>query len=901
MSKVVSKTRLQALLDLGQSVWLDYLRRGMLESGELQRMIDDGLRGMTSNPTIFEHAIGGSTDYDDALSRVAASPRTDREIFDLLAVDDVRAAAGLFRSVYDASQGADGFVSLEVSPTLARDTAGTIGEARRLWAAVDRPNVMIKVPGTREGWPAIERLLTDGINVNITLLFSLEHYRQVAEAYLRALEARRQAGQAIDRVASVASFFVSRVDTEVDRRLDATGARPSALRGKIAIANARLAYAWFRDLLDSPRWRALAASGAKPQRLLWASTGTKDPAYSDVLYVDSLIGADTINTLPPQTLQLSEDHGTVRETLAGDAAEAQRVMDGLRAVAIDFDDVARVLEREGVEKFAHSFETLLGVIAAKRKTLAAAAPPRHSVELRAFDQSVARRLVELERADVPKRIWGRDPTVWKPDPHTPEISDRLGWLNVGEMMAPQVKSLTTFADEIRREFDRVVLCGMGGSSLAPEVLWRTFGRRTGYPALAVLDSTDPRAVTAALPGGDLERTLFLVSSKSGTTQETDCLYRYFWERAGGRGVQFVAITDPDTPLARLATERGFRRAFLNPKDIGGRYSALSYFGLVPAALIGIDVGQLLHRAHRMAEACAAWVPARQNPAAWLGAVLAEAALAGRNKATFVLSPGIGSFGLWVEQLIAESTGKEGKGLLPVAEEPLGPPEVYGRDRLFVVLTLAGEQGADDATEPRLGALMAAGHPVVRLALEDRYDLGQEFFRWEFATAVAGAILGINAFDQPNVAESKQNTKDVLAGKQPPAPPAPPATAPELERFLAAVRPGDYLALMAYLPPTPQNDRRLEAVRARLRDRLKVATTLGYGPRFLHSTGQLHKGGLPVGHFLQITERPDRDVAIPGMPYTFGQLEAAQAEGDLRALRGRGRPAVRIDGLALLER
>ena len=896
MSKVVSKTRPQALLELGQSVWLDYLRRGMLESGELQRMIDDGLRGMTSNPTIFEHAIGGSTDYDDALSRVAASSPTDREIFDLLAVDDVRTAADLFRPVYDASQAADGFVSLEVSPTLARDTAGTIGEARRLWAAVDRPNVMIKVPGTREGWPAIERLLTDGINVNITLLFSLEHYRQVAEAFVRALEARRKAGQAIDRVASVASFFVSRVDTEVDRRLDARGRGPSGLRGKIAIANAQLAYAWFRDLLDSKRWRALAPAGAKPQRLLWASTGTKDPAYSDVLYVDSLIGADTINTLPPQTLQLFEDHGTVRETLPGDAAAAQRVIDGLRAAAIDFADVARVLEREGIEKFAHSFETLLGVIAAKRKALAAAAPPRDSAGLRAFDQAVAQRLVELERADVPKRIWGRDPTAWKPDPGTPEISDRLGWLNVGEMMAQQVKPLAAFAEETRREFDRVVLCGMGGSSLAPEVLWRTFGPRTGYPALAVLDSTDPRAVTAALAGGDLERTLFLVSSKSGTTQETDCLYRHFWERAGGRGAQFVAITDPDTPLARLAAERGFRRAFLNPKDIGGRYSALSYFGLVPAALIGIDVGQLLHRAHRMAEACAAWVPARQNPAAWLGAILAEAALAGRNKATFVLAPGIGSFGLWVEQLIAESTGKEGKGILPVAEEPLGPPEVYGRDRGFVSLALTGEE--DDATEARLRALTTAGHPVVRLSLEDRYDLGQEFFRWEFATAVAGAILGINAFDQPNVAESKQNTKDVLVGKQPPAPPA---TAAELDRFLAAVRPGDYLALMAYLPPTPQNDRRLGAVRARLRDRLKVATTLGYGPRFLHSTGQLHKGGLPVGHFLQITERPDRDVAIPGMPYTFGQLEAAQAEGDLRALRGRGRPALRIDGLALLER
>src|SRR6266513_2250350 len=395
MSKVATKTRMQALLDLGQSVWLDYLRRGMLQSGELQRMIDDGLRGMTSNPTIFEHAIGGSTDYDEALSRVAASTRTDREVFDLLAVEDVRTAADAFRPVYDASQGADGFISLEVSPTLARDTAGTVAEARRLWAAAARPNVMIKVPGTREGWSAIERLLTDGINVNITLLFSLEHYQQVAEAYLRALEARRSARQSIDRLASVASFFVSRVDTEVDRRLDATASAPSAVRGKVAIANAQLAYAWFRDLLDGERWRSVAAAGAKPQRLLWASTGTKDPAYSDVLYVDSLIGADTINTLPP-----FEDHGTVRETLPVDLTEARRVMERLSAT-IDFGDVTRVLEQEGIEKFAQSFEKLLGVIAAKRKALAAAAPPRHSAELRAFDRTVALRLAALETADVP--------------------------------------------------------------------------------------------------------------------------------------------------------------------------------------------------------------------------------------------------------------------------------------------------------------------------------------------------------------------------------------------------------------------------------------------------------------------------------------------------------------------
>jgi transaldolase/glucose-6-phosphate isomerase len=894
MNKRATQTAMQALLELGQSVWLDYLRRGMLRSGELQSLIDDGLRGMTSNPTIFEHAIGGSSDYDEELKALAASRKSDAEIFEQLAVEDVRQAADLFRPVYDATAGGDGFVSLEVSPTLARDTDQTIAEARRLWAAVNRPNLMIKVPGTKEGWPAVERLLADGININITLLFSLEHYREVAEAYLRALEARARAGTAIDRLASVASFFVSRVDTETDRRLEAKGGALLDLRGKVAIANAQLAYAWFRELSAGARWQRLASAGARPQRLLWASTGTKNPSYSDVLYVDSLIGPDTINTMPPATLQLFEDHGAVRRTLPEDASEARSIMDRLAAGGVDFADVTRALEDDGIEKFAKSFEALLRVIGKKRQALASQRPRRHAA-VRAFEAAVAVRLDSSDVAQLPKRIWARDPTVWKDDPNTPEIRDRLGWLTVGEAMAQQVKALDVFTQDVRAGFSRVVLCGMGGSSLAPEVLWRTFGAAPGHPTLHVLDSTDPRAVRQVEQAGDPTKTLFIISSKSGTTQESDSLFRYFWERTGGRGSQFVSITDPGTPLEQLAGERRFRRAFLNPPDIGGRYSALSYFGLVPAALIGVDVATLLHRAHRMTEACAAVVPPLENPAARLGAVLGEGALAGRDKATFVLSPGIASLGLWLEQLIAESTGKEGKGILPVADEPLGSPEVYGRDRMFVSIILGD---TDTGIESRLAELEKVGHPVVHLKLDDRYDLGQEFFRWEFATAVAGAVLGINPFDQPNVAESKANTKAVLA-KQGASSPA--ASAAELEKFLAGIKPGDYLAIMAYLPPTPENDRRLAAIRLRLRDRLKVATTLGYGPRFLHSTGQFHKGGPPVGHFLQISERPKEDLPIPGQPFSFGQLEAAQAEGDLVALRSRGRPAIRIEDLGLLER
>ncbi len=718
-------TKMQMLHEVGQSVWLDYLRRGMMGSGELQTLIDDGLRGMTSNPTIFEHAIAGSTDYDDVLRRLAQSDRSERELFETIAVEDVQAAADLFRPVYDDSDGADGFVSIEVSPGVARDTNGSIAEARRLWQAVDRPNVMIKIPGTREGWPAIERCLMDGININITLLFSVEHYRQVAEAYLKALELRAKDGQPIHHLASVASFFVSRVDSEVEKRLADNPDALEALGGRVGIANARLAYEAFHEITATARWRALAAKGARVQRPLWASTSTKNPAYSDILYVESLIGPDTVNTLPPDTLRTFEHHGRVVNTLDRPVAEAQDVMRRLADAGVDFDDVTRTLEDEGIAKFTKSFDSLLAVIATKRRAIApraganasAAATPAAETaptatppsvghaSLDGIARAVEQRLQQMADAQTIKRIWAHDPTVWSEDPNAPEIRDRLGWLTVGEKMAQQVAALTTLANDVRDSYAHVVLCGMGGSSLAPEVLWQTFGHRTGFPALTVLDTTDPRAI-AAVDARPVDRTLFVISSKSGTTQETTSLFRHFWQRTGGRGEQFIAITDPGTPLEELARARAFRRVFCNPSDIGGRYSALSYFGLVPAALIGVDVGTLLHGAHRMAESCAACVAPPENPGAWLGAVLGEGARAGRNKLTLVLSPGIASLGLWLEQLLAESTGKQGTGVIPVAGETLGAPDVYGTDRVFVSIALDGER--QSSTEQRLDALAKGG-------------------------------------------------------------------------------------------------------------------------------------------------------------------------------------------------
>ena len=531
----------------------------------------------------------------------------------------------------------------------------------------------------------------------------------------------------------------------------------------------------------------------------------------------------------------------------------------------------------------------------KKARLSAREHQHSGVSLGAYLPGVESALAGLQRRQVISRIWNVDHTVWKPDPA--ELTNRLGWLTVTDVMREQVPAMEVLANEVRDAgFRHVVLLGMGGSSLGPEVLRQTFGSAPGYPKLIVLDSTVPAWVQAVADVIDPARAVFLVSSKSGSTTEPNMFYAYFRdlvEKAVGRegaGRHFIAITDSGTPLETLARKQGFRRIFLNPTDIGGRYSVLSYFGLVPAALIGLDLLKLIGRADGMREGTMSCVPAHENPGAWLGVVMALLAQQGRDKLTLVTSPSISGFGLWVEQLIAESTGKDGLGIVPVAGEPLLSANHYGDDRLFVYLRLDGDR--NDETGESIKAIESSGQPVVRFDMPDKYGLGAEFFRWEMATAVAGSIMSINPFDQPNVQAAKDMTDSVLgefqsSGKLPAM-----EDSSSIGALLALRKEGDYLAIMAYIRQTPEVDEALETLRRKVTEAHGIATTLGYGPRFLHSTGQLHKGGPGSGLFLQLTAEHPRDLAIPGAPFTFGVLADAQAVGDLRALRASQRRAVR---------
>jgi transaldolase / glucose-6-phosphate isomerase len=876
--------RLAALTAAGTSVWLDLLRRSMVEGGELQRMVDeDSLRGVTSNPAIFEKAILGSTDYDDQLEQCARDGVDGRETYRRLVVRDVQRAADVLRRVWDDTDRFDGYVSLEVEPDLANDTEGTLESARLFWERVDRPNLMIKIPGTDAGVPAIEQAIYEGINVNVTLLFSVESYTNIAEAFIKGLERRQAEGKSLD-VHSVASFFVSRVDTEVDKRLEKLGRED--LRGIAGLANARAAYQRFKEIFHGERFAKLREAGAPVQRPLWASTGVKDPRYPDTMYVDGLVAPETVNTMPLETLMAAADHAEIKGATADQ--DPSEDLAKLADAGIDMTDVTKQLLEEGIDKFVAPMLKLMAGIESQREAVVTGRPRTFESSLPPdLEQAVAQRIAQAREEDVARRVWRKDPALWGGTADTPELSNRLGWLTVAEALQEELPDLKAFAQQCAADgLTDAVLLGMGGSSLAPEVFRQSFETADGALRLHVLDSTDPAAVLATEQAIDLDKTLFIVSSKSGGTIETLSHFAYFWDKVRN-GDQFIAITDPGSPLTEIAREHAFRRVFEADPDIGGRYSALSHFGIVPATLMGADVDALLEGAQVAAQGCRHEDTSEGNSGLWLGATLGEASLRGRDKLTFVVDdPEISTIGLWLEQLVAESTGKHGKGILPVAGEPVGAPEVYGDDRVFLHLRGEGASLDDEMT-----ALAEADQPVITVPTKGAADLGRIFFFAEFATAVSGWALGINPFDQPNVQEAKDNTKKVLDAGD--LPDLPDSLDDGLTVLIAEAAPPAYIAIMAYVAPSEAFDEAIEELRRRLRDGTHATTTFGYGPRFLHSTGQFHKGGPPTGRFLQLIGETGPDVEVPDKPYTFRHLKQAQAAGDMQTLESHSLPVKRV--------
>ena len=884
-------SRLHRLQAKGQSIWLDDLRRALLSTGALERMLrEDAVTGVTSNPTIFAKAISASTDYDGPLRELVASGASAQEIYAALVTDDVRGACDVFKETFVTTNRARGFASVEVSPEVAYDVEATIAEVREWSKRVDRDNLFVKVPATPPGITAIERLTAEGLSINVTLIFSLDRYRQVAEGYIAGLESFVSKGGDPSYVQSVASFFVSRVDVEIDHRLDRLAEQAStgeaerirALKGKAGIANARVAYGLFLELFSGDRWEALDRRGAFAQLPLWASTGVKDPAYRDTMYVEELIAPNSVNTMPESTIRAFQDHGDpdAGPFSSEDIARARDLLAELADVGIDYRDVTEdVLEREGIEKFSKSLGEAMARIDAKTEAIAAGRGKWQvaGIEVRAS-------------ADVAEKIWTKDGSAWPRGEDDPAL--RLGWLNLPDAMEGRLQSLETFARGVVDDgVETVVLLGMGGSSLAPEVFSRTFGSKDGYPSLVVLDSTHPEEIARVRAELDLERSLFLVSSKSGTTIETLSLYRHFRALVSDAS-RFVAITDPGGRLEALAKEEGFRSCFLNPPDIGGRYSALSYYGLVPAALIGADMDGLVWSAHEMVQACERCVPASHNPGLVIGTAMGELASRGRDKLTFRISERIGAFGDWVEQLIAESTGKQGRGIVPIVGEPAADPSDYGDDRAFVYLRLDG----DDSQDGFVASLIDGGHPVVSARVAAPIDLGGEIFRWEFATAVAGAVLGVNAFDQPDVEAAKRASLRALQG---------PSAEMNWEEedpdeLFADVEPGELGALLLFAPRTQENAQLLAAARQRLLLGRGVATITGFGPRYLHSTGQLLKGGPARLRALVVLDPPERDEPIPGADHGFARLLTAQALGDVHALRQAGRRVAKTSLAALKE-
>jgi len=921
------------LYKAGQGPWLDTISRKLLKSGTLKAYIEEsGLLGVTSNPSIFQQAISQGEGYEQDIQKLLKRGASTVEIYDALTISDIREACDLFLPVFQKTCGEHGFVSLEVLPNLAFNEEATVEEARRLYRLVNRPNVMIKVPATEQGVRAVRRLIGDGINVNVTLIFSQKNYSDVAGAYLDGLETFAKKGGDLSSVHSVASVFVSRIDTDIDKQLDAKLATEkdaakrmllSDLKGKAAIANSKRVYRAFTEIFGATRFQTLKNQGAYVQKPLWASTSCKNPSYSDLIYVEPLVGRDTVNTLPQNTWEALLAHGEIRQDSVEEGmTEVEATIAGLKSVGIDIHAVCDRLQKDGVKSFVNSFESLMTTLE-KKRDIKMAPTVKVNISLpENLEKNVAGTIAQLAKKDIHARWLAKDPTLWSNDAaHQKVILNRLGWVDNCEKITGKLYEIDELQAKIFKDKVRdIVLLGMGGSSLAAEVLslilkkpaHKVKGALKGI-RFHLLDTTDPASILKVEKIVRYPSTMFLVGSKSGSTIETRSQYQYFFDRVkkfyknneNKAAERFVIVTDHGSPLETLGRSKTFGGLFLNPQDIGGRYSALSFFGLVPAALLGIDVRHVLADAGRFLSAMRSTKDISKNEGIALGILLGALALKGKDKLTFWTSPTLASFADWAEQLIAESTGKDGKGITPVAGEMPLSLDGYESDRVFVMLRLKGEN--EKLWAARIKGLKAKGFPVLDFVWSDGANVGGEFLRWEVATSFASVVLKVNPFDEPNVTESKNITSRLLEDvKKKKALPKPgklliakgatltPADKKLLTAFFAQLPKNGFVSLLAYVDRFAATKKALQGLQKSMASALKVPVLSGFGPRYLHSIGQLYKGGPKQGIFIEFFVKDVKDVKIPGEVYGFSQLKRAQAMGDYEAISSKGLPILAVD-------
>ncbi|OQA41955.1 MAG: Transaldolase [Candidatus Omnitrophica bacterium ADurb.Bin314] len=929
------------LYQAGQGPWLDTISRRLLRSGQLKKWIEkDGLLGVTSNPSIFQQAISQGDGYEQDIRKLLRKGATTLDVYDALTIADITETCDLFLPVFERTKGEHGFVSLEVLPCLAANTEATVREAKRLFDEVRRPNLMIKVPATPEGIVAVEELVAEGINVNVTLIFSQANYIAVAQAYLAGLARLAGKGGTLAKVHSVASVFVSRIDTDIDKQLDGKIATErdsakrmtlEALKGKAAVANTKMVYQEFKRIFSSDAFRSLKDRGANIQKVLWGSTSTKNPSYADLVYVENLVGKDSVNTLPQATWEALLDHGQIRpDAIEENIDEARGTVERLRAVGIDVHSVCDRLQKDGVRSFVSAFESLMAVLENKNlDSIRSAGTVKISYTLpEHIKKTVASAVRELTQKNLHGRWLAKDPTIWTNDPaHHKVILNRLGWVEIAEKIPGRLYEVDLLREKVFAEKVRdIVLLGMGGSSLAAEVmsliLSKPSHRCAGAPKMRfhLLDTTDPLSIAKVDRAVNYASTIFVVGSKSGSTIETRSQYQFFFDavKKAFRGDakkaanRFVFVTDDGSPFAALGRSLNLAGLFLNPSDIGGRYSALSFFGLVPAALLGIDIRKIVKDAQSVLANMREAKDLTKNLGIQLGIILGTLALQGKDKLTFLTSPSLASFADWAEQLIAESTGKEGKGIIPIAGEPLLPYEHYGANRVFAILRQKGENGK--LWTSRIRKLRLKGFPVIDCVWADGMNVGGEFLKWEIATSIAGVLLRINPYDEPNVKESKDITGTILSAMQKKMPLSrsrmaisvksaalTPADKKTLGAFFEKLDKDGYLSLLAYVDRTAATKKELQTLQKTIASGWKVPALSGFGPRYLHSIGQLYKGGPKQGSFIEFTAKDRIDLKVPGEKYGFSQLKKAQAMGDYEATSNKGLPVLVVDlGTDVLE-